>query len=133
MPDNTNNPDVTLAEIASLLSTLSKDLSSVISLLYVKDGDDYKSIKNLNREDWDKTTAGQLINLYLEAIPMAEEKTETIMEKAEEQSNPELYELCRIETALTFIYGCLSAITNVKKFHENAPGIGNGFPYRFPV
>lgn len=133
MPDNTKNPDVTLAEIASLLSTLSKDLSSVISLLYVKDGADYKSIKNLNREDWDKTTAGQLINLYLKAIPMAEEKTETIMKKAEEQPNPELYELCRIETALTFIYGCLSAITNVKKFHEAIPGIGCDFPYRFPV
>lgn len=132
MPDN-NNSDAALAEIASTLSTLSKDLASVISLLYVKDGDDYKGAKNLSREDWDKTNAGQLVNMYLKANPFANETAETIMKKASEQPNPELYELCRIETALSFIYGCLSAISNPIYYGVGQVSGDLEFPYSFSV
>lgn len=125
--DKSTNSDDVLAEIASSLATLCKDLSSVISLLYVKAGYDYKTAKDMEQADWDATLPGQLIKKYLGVNKYADKSIEEIIEEAKKQPNPELYELCRIENALTFIYGALTGLTGGVYNHY----LSEYFPYYF--
>lgn len=122
------------ARAAMNLETLAKDMTALLRIYTPVVFKDDGGKKIYDEKQWLDSTPGKILNKYLNYNPHAEKSIDEILEKAEKASTPELYELCRIEKALTYILGCLSVLAGPAAAGSITPHDRketDGFPWNF--
>ncbi len=121
------------SEAALNLDTLAKDMTALLRIyapvVFTENGK-----KIYDEKEWLDSSPGKILNKYLHYNPHAEKSLDEILEAAEKASTPELYELCRIEKALTFILGCLSVLAGpavAQSISVQDQTERDGFPWNF--
>lgn len=98
------------SQVAESLKELARDMTTIVKLYAPPDSEADAGVAISDVTDWKHSIYSRIFDQYLHFNPHAEDSIEELMTQVGRDDCPELFELCRIEKALTYILACLSVL-----------------------